>query len=114
VCWQGLDPDDTVTRGSRRCLEKMGDRAGGWAQGCAQPHDRIYQRGKQVIQVGDMRMAMDGGKITGYGQKLNELGGLDLMKRAFAIFSRYSNWPPEVPRDLFSLWVGIGDWGKQV
>jgi hypothetical protein len=104
-----------VRKAAADALEELGDprMVDGILNDALSHMIEIYQRGKQVVSTGDFTISLDEGKIKGYGQKLNELGGLELMKRAFAIFSKWSNWPKEVVTDLFATWVGIGDWGKE-
>jgi|GEM_PF-1588972 len=104
-----------VRKAAADALEELGDprMVDGILNDALSHMIEIYKRGKQVVDMGNFRVSMDEGKIKGFGQKLNELGGMELMKRAFAIFSQYSDWPREVLLDLFALWVGIGDWGKQ-
>jgi HEAT repeat protein len=73
----------------------------------------IYSRGKIVATVGGVSASIDEGKIQRAGEDLNALGGFEAMKIAYARFCTVREWPKAVEQDLFKLWAGIGDWGKQ-
>jgi hypothetical protein len=72
----------------------------------------IYKRGKSTVSFGGFK-SMDEGKIIYTGEKFNRLGGIELMKLAYFKFCQYTDWSSAIREDLFKLWVGIGDWGKE-
>jgi hypothetical protein len=49
-------------------------------------------------------------EVLSIGKKLNSIGSLTLMKKAFNAFASYADWPPLVPKDLQKVWEGTGGW----